>query len=150
MLALLFDMNSLWEEYILIRLKQVAEENGFKVYGQNSKEFWKNISIRPDIVLEREIGKTIESFIIDTKWKNIDNSEPSTNDLRQMYVYNEYWDSKKAMLLYPSNVPSVDIVEFTPFTNDKHFCSLGKISIFNNNTLDNNIGLKILNWFGKF
>lgn len=147
MLALLFDMNSLWEEYILIRLKQVAKENGFKVYGQNSKGFWKNISIRPDIVLERELGETKESFIIDTKWKNIDNSEPSTNDLRQMYVYNEYWDSKKAMLLYPSNEPSVDIVEFTPFTNDKHFCSLGKISIFNNNKLDDNIGLKILNWF---
>jgi 5-methylcytosine-specific restriction enzyme subunit McrC len=44
MLALLFDMNSLWEEYILIRLKQAANDKGFKVYGQNSKGFWKNIS----------------------------------------------------------------------------------------------------------
>jgi 5-methylcytosine-specific restriction enzyme subunit McrC len=147
MLALLFDMNSLWEEYILIRLKQIADEKGYKIYGQNSKGFWKNISIRPDIVLEKEIGNSKETYIIDTKWKNIDNSEPSTHDLRQMYVYNEYWDSKKAMLLYPSNLPSVYNIEFTPFTNDKHACSLGKISVFKDDALNSTIGEMVLNWF---
>ncbi len=147
MLALLFDMNSLWEEYILIRLKQIADEKGYKIYGQNSKGFWKNISIRPDIVLEKEVGNRKETFIIDTKWKNIDNSEPSTHDLRQMYVYNEYWDSKKAMLLYPSNLQSVYSIEFTPFTNDKHTCSLGKISVFKDDALNSTIGEIVLNWF---
>lgn len=144
MLALLFDMNILWEEYILIRLKQAAEEKGFTVEGQNSKRFWKNISIRPDIVIEKE-NKT---FIIDTKWKNIDYSEPSTHDLRQMYVYNEYWDSKKAMLLYPSNKMNLEEQDFTPFSNDKHACSLGKISIFDSeNRLNEKIGNTILDWF---
>ncbi|MEL1247682.1 McrC family protein [Flavobacterium helocola] len=144
MLALLFDMNVLWEEYILIRLQQVADEKGFKVYGQNSKGFWKNISIRPDIVIQ----KGNETFIIDTKWKNIDYSEPSTHDLRQMYVYNEYWDSKKAMLLYPSNKINIEQQEFTPFTNDKHACSLGKISVFDTfNKLNASIGIQVLNWF---
>lgn len=150
MLALLFDMNSLWEEYILIKLKQVAEENGVTVLGQNSKGFWKNITIRPDIVIE----KGDETFIIDTKWKNIDYSEPSTNDLRQMYVYNEYWDSKKAMLLYPTNsksseVKDEDFVAFhkTPNIQEHHQCSLGKISIFEGDKLDVNIGNKILGWF---
>jgi 5-methylcytosine-specific restriction enzyme subunit McrC len=146
MLALLFDMNSLWEEYILVRLQQVAVEKGFTVYGQNSKTFWKNISIRPDIVLE----KGNEKYIIDTKWKNIDYSEPSTHDLRQMYVYNEYWESKKAMLLYPSNITK-DITDddFVPFENKKHACSLGKISVFNSGTekLDEGIGNLILKWF---
>jgi 5-methylcytosine-specific restriction enzyme subunit McrC len=150
MLALLFDMNSLWEEYILIRLKQVADDKEFKVYGQNSKGFWKNISIRPDIVLE----KGYETFIIDTKWKNIDYAEPSTHDLRQMYVYNEYWDSKKAMLLYPTNqeseVTDDTFISFesTSKSKDHHKCCLGKISIFDEtNKLDDKIGDKILKWF---
>lgn len=144
MLALLFDMNVLWEEYILIRLKQMANEKGFTVEGQNSKGFWKNISIRPDIVIQ----KKNETFIIDTKWKNIDYSEPSTHDLRQMYVYSEYWVSKKAMLLYPSNKLNIEQQDFTPFSNYKHSCSLGKISIFDSeNKLNEKIGNTILDWF---
>lgn len=156
MLALLFDMNSLWEEYILVKLKQVADEKGFTVLGQNSKGFWNNISIRPDIVLEKGIGKDKQTFIIDTKWKNIDYSEPSTHDLRQMYVYNDYWDSKKAMLLYPSNesneINDDNFISFekTPQKNNNHKCCLGKISIFDTmNKLDENIGVEILKWFDE-
>ncbi|GAA4079183.1 McrC family protein [Flavobacterium cheonanense] len=148
MLALLFDMNSLWEEYVLIRLKQAAPKE-VTIYGQESKTFWKTISIRPDIVIE----KGSQKYIIDTKWKNIDYSEPSTNDLRQMYVYNDYWKSDKAMLLYPSNTPSMinddSFVSFEKIEhkNEHHACALGKISIFEENKLDENIGVKILNWF---
>ncbi|MFN8324847.1 MAG: restriction endonuclease [Flavobacteriaceae bacterium] len=156
MLALLFDMNSLWEEYILVRLKQVAEEKGFTVYGQNSKGFWKNISIRPDIVLEKGIGEDKQTFIIDTKWKNIDYSEPSTHDLRQMYVYNEYWDSKQAMLLYPSNDNDSTFNSFNAIEKiennqtikiEKHDCGIGRISIFYDTDLDKTIGTRILDWF---
>jgi 5-methylcytosine-specific restriction enzyme subunit McrC len=149
MLALLFDMNNLWEEYILVRLRETAEEKGFTVYGQDSKEFWKNISIRPDIVLIKDT----HTFIIDTKWKNIDDSDPSTNDLRQMYVYNEYWDSKKALLLYPSSnqseqIPFEGFVPIDGKTN--HKCGIGKISIFTDDDkkLDDTIGSTILKWFG--
>lgn len=152
MLALLFDMNLLWEEYILLKIKQAAEEKGVNVYGQNSKTFWQNISIRPDIVIEKDK----QTFIIDTKWKNIDYSEPSTNDLRQMYVYNEYWNSKKAMLLYPSNeIIEINDDSFISFekTSQKsnhHKCCLGKISIFDtDNNMDENIGVKILKWFDE-
>lgn len=151
MLALLFDMNSLWEEYILIRLKQAKADNEFKVYGQNSKGFWKNISIRPDIVLEKGEGVEKQTFIIDTKWKNIDYVEPSTHDLRQMYVYNDYWVSKKAMLLYPSN-DTVEIYDEVKnkFIGKHHTCSIGKISIFDEtNKLDVKIGEKILKWFAR-
>jgi 5-methylcytosine-specific restriction enzyme subunit McrC len=151
MLALLFDMNSLWEEYILIRLKQATADNEFKVYGQNSKGFWKNISIRPDIVLEKGEGVEKQTFIIDTKWKNIDYVEPSTHDLRQMYVYNDYWVSKKAMLLYPSN-DTVEIYDEVKnkFIGKHHTCSIGKISIFDEtNKLDVKIGEKILKWFAR-
>lgn len=99
MLALLFDMNSLWEEYVLVKMKQEAlKRKDTEVYGQSSKEFWQGITIRPDIVVK----KPEQVYVIDTKWKNIQNFKPSTQDLRQMYVYNDYWESVQSMLLYPA------------------------------------------------
>lgn len=142
MIALLFDMNVLWEEYILVRLKQASKD--ITVLGQRRKVFWEGIPLKPDIVIE----KGNETFIIDTKWKNIGYSNPSTQDLRQMFVYNEYWGSKKAMLLYPSISSSFD--GFKAFTGKVQKCGLGKVSIFKKNTneLDENIGTKLLEWFG--
>lgn len=103
MLALLFYMNSLWEEYVLIKLQQACLNKDIEVYGQNSKGFWNGITIRPDIVLKRKLDNNKEDIlIIDTKWKNIDQYQPSTHDLRKMYVYNEYWKSSRSLLLYPS------------------------------------------------
>lgn len=61
-----------------------------------------------------------------------------------MYVYNEYWKSNKAMLLYPSNLPYTQNIEFTPFKNEKHACSLGKISVFKDEILNSDVGLEIL------
>jgi len=142
MLALLFDMNSLWEEYVVVRLKQAVQESSehIQVYWQNSKSIWNGITIRPDIVLEKD-NKV--ALIIDTKWKNIDDSNPSTHDLRQMYVYNEYWKSKRSLLLYPSN--SNNLNNFKSFVQIKedpnHQCGLGRISILNNEgKLDESIG----------
>jgi 5-methylcytosine-specific restriction enzyme subunit McrC len=146
MLALLFDMNSLWEEYILARLKQ--SDKDVIIYGQQSTTFWNGISIRPDIVIE----STPQKFIIDTKWKNINGSKPSTDDLRQMYVYNDYWKSDKAMLLYPANKTSFsgfDKFEENGSKGYQHKCGLGSISIFNADckTLNENIGDNIIDWF---
>lgn len=154
MLALLFDMNSLWEEYILLRLKQAAVAKDVRIYGQNSKGFWNGISIRPDIVIEKGKGDDKQTFIIDTKWKNIDYSEPSTHDLRQMYVYNEYWQSDKAMLLYPSTLTSFEPTDFKAFDtldgkDTHHACGLGMVSVFSadGKSLDEGIGKIILKWF---
>ena len=151
MLALLFDMNSLWEEYVLVCLKKTAKNNDLNVavHGQKSQPFWNGITIRPDIVIEKED----ETFIIDTKWKNINGSKPSTDDLRQMYVYNDYWKSTKAMLLYPSNTTTFTKEDFIPFNKitetAHHECGIGKISIFDSDkkNLDKEIGNTILEWF---
>ena len=155
MLALLFDMNSLWEEYVLAKLKSTAKDNNLDiaVHGQKSKPFWNGISIRPDIVIEKGKDKVKQTFIIDTKWKNINGSKPSTNDLRQMYVYNDYWKSSKAMLLYPSNNTTFAKDDFIPFNKitetNHHECGLGKISILvsDDKSLDKEIGKTILGWF---
>jgi 5-methylcytosine-specific restriction enzyme subunit McrC len=170
MLALLFDMNSLWEEYVLVRLKQVQDDYKLIVLGQLSKTFWNGITVRPDIVIEKVEGEKKEVFVIDTKWKNINNINPSTHDLRQMYVYNEYWNAKKSMLLYPNNTSKLE-TDFKKFDdldrhriigseNEHHKCGLGKISIFhldeknlneknlNEKNLNEKIGENILEWFG--
>ncbi|WP_312825726.1 5-methylcytosine restriction system specificity protein McrC [Epilithonimonas sp.] len=149
MLALLFDMNSLWEEYVLVRLKQAAQESSeyIEVYGQDSKPFWNAITIRPDIVLKK--GSEVV-LIIDTKWKNIDQTQPSTHDLRQMYVYNEYWKSQRSLLLYPSNNTLLKFEiqdQFVPLKGDEHHhCSLGKISVLSDGKLCENIGKHLLDF----
>lgn len=146
MLALLFDMNTLWEEYVLMKLKQICQDKDIQVYGQNSTVFWNGITIRPDIVLEKKINaQEKEVLVIDTKWKNIDQSQPSTHDLRQMYVYNDYWSSTKAMLLYPAQHTHLGEELFICFEDRKHACSLGKINIIDEHgRLDKNLGVKIL------
>lgn len=143
MLALLFDMNALWENYVFIRLKQAAShsELNVEVYRQNTKHFWNGVTIRPDIVIEKE-GET---YIIDTKWKNINGSKPSTNDLRQMYVYNDYWKAQKSVLLYPSQQSQQP--KFINFDGCLDQCSVGKLHILDGNKLNDRIGYEILEWF---
>lgn len=58
------------------------------------------------------------------------------------------------MLLYPTNASSSEIKETdfvvfheTPNVKMHYQCSLGKISIFKDGRLDENIGEKILSWF---
>lgn len=141
MLALLFNMNSLWEEYVLVCLKKISEERKITVLGQNSKPFWNGITIRPDIVIKHEE----DIYVIDTKWKNYKKKRVSTQDLRQMYVYSEYWGAKKTVLLSPS-LSTVE-PKFIDFEQKKHNTAIGKLSILENDKLDTAIGYKIIDWF---
>lgn len=145
MLALLFDMNVLWEEYVLVSLKKYVIHNkgSIEVYGQQSKVFWGNIAIRPDIVIKKE-GQI---YIIDTKWKHINGHKPSTNDLRQMYVYNEFWESKKSLLLYPCD--KTISPSFISFQNSKHKCALGQLNIIKDTKLNTEMAEEIIGWFDK-
>jgi 5-methylcytosine-specific restriction enzyme subunit McrC len=142
MLALLFDMNNLWEEYVLVKMKQAAQKRkDTEVYGQRSKEFWQGITIRPDIVVK----KPDQVYVIDTKWKNIQGFKPSTQDLRQMYVYNEYWNSVQSMLLYPASTTVTP--DFRNFKEKKHQCAVGRLNIIENGKLNAEIGKEILDWY---
>lgn len=142
MLALLFDMNSLWEEYVLVKMKREAlKMEDTEVYGQSSKEFWQGITIRPDIVVK----KKDQVYVIDTKWKNIGNFKPSTHDLRQMYVYNDYWFSVQSMLLYPATKTIAP--DFRNFKLRDHQCAVGRLNILKDGKLDTEIGREILEWY---
>jgi len=104
-LALMFDMNKLWEKFIEVTLKQSLND-AYVVKAQSIKDFWKPdkgclAQLKPDLVIERKTDQ--QKFIIDTKWKNIGNYNPSIEDLRQLYTYLEYFEGTKAALVYPGN-----------------------------------------------
>jgi 5-methylcytosine-specific restriction enzyme subunit McrC len=102
MLALLFNMNDLWEQYVLTQLANCSTD--WEVRGQELKRFWRDKSLRPDILLKHRI--TGKQFVIDTKWKNYSYDTISSQDLRQIYVYADYWNTVGGMLLYPhANTP---------------------------------------------
>lgn len=145
MLALLFDMNKLWEEYVY-RMLQRANMEGFEISFQNSQKFWESKTIRPDLVVIKNEGSNSETFVIDTKWKVIDYRNPSDDDLKQMYAYNLYWDAGKSMLLYPkvSDFPE-SFGSFHKGRDNVNSCKLGFVNILDSEgKLDLNIGIEIL------
>ncbi len=123
-LALMFDMNSLWEQFIFISLKKhlKVDDSDFRVLGQNSTNFWEHekgsiTKIRPDILIKINKNK---QFIIDTKWKNLNGTNPTVEDLRQMYVYHEYYDAQKVALLYPNDILQATEIVKGKYAQKKH------------------------------
>lgn len=150
MLSLLFDMNDLWERFIIKQLKKSCLGTDIEIVGQESKSFWGNNSLKPDIVLK----KGNEIYIVDTKWKRPKKTSASVSDLRQMYTYCRFWDAAKAMLLYPGDLKenkfqSFKTEDYSPNELNvaekiKHQCKMGFVSVLDSdNTLDLNVGVKI-------
>ncbi len=102
-LALMFDMNKLWEEYIGCILKQKL--NGYNVFCQKKKELWKSVegkktkTVCADIVIKKDDNVI---SILDTKWKCPQEQEYASDaDLHQMYVYLNRFNVEKVALIYP-------------------------------------------------
>jgi 5-methylcytosine-specific restriction enzyme subunit McrC len=147
LIALMFDMNRLWEEYILQSLKKEGNKD-FKIVGQQKKLFWNNSKvIKPDIVLESR--NTDKTFIIDTKWKIVNQNKPNDDDLKQMYAYNYRWNCNYSMLLYPSVYDQSNIKGqyFKAKDDREHFCELGFVQVLDDKKLNKNIAHEILKSF---
>lgn len=104
-MAILFDMNRLFEVYIYKCLKKYENyfsQQKLSISKQNYKTFWQHKSIQPDIVIKYQKEDEMSySLIVDTKWKIISNNDPSDHDLKQMYVYNFQFNALKSILFYP-------------------------------------------------
>ncbi|MFY0594678.1 McrC family protein [Roseivirga sp.] len=107
-LALMFDMNLLWEQFVYVSLRK-HKPNQTSITAQNIKNFWMPESgnksrMKPDIVLNKNKEDCI---VLDTKWKNLNGYNPSPEDLRQLYVYSKYYQAKRVALIYPGDSNNV-------------------------------------------
>ena len=153
MISLLFDMNRLWEEFILIQIRKELTGTSYSVKGQDSQTFIGSNYLKPDIVIQHDIDSK-KVYIIDTKWKRPQNKSSSISDLRQMYAYNRFWKAQKAMLLYPGESKNTSFNEFKTedFFRDNdqtssiiHMCKSGFVSILDDdNKLSDTIGKQVL------
>jgi 5-methylcytosine-specific restriction enzyme subunit McrC len=148
-LAILFDMNLLWERFVFKTLQQklVPKIPGLLINAQNRMEFWRpdkgrSAHMRPDICIEHECGK----FIIDTKWKLLDTIRPSDQDLRQMYVYHTYFEADRVALVYPGSGERISGTYTEPGEEAKK-CSLLPIVVEDDmQDMQKGIADKISNW----
>jgi len=132
-LALMFDMNKLWEQFVFISLRKHKEKQ-ITITAQTSKYFWKPESgyrskIRPDIVVNKDKDDCV---VLDTKWKNLNGYNPSPDDLRQMYVYHDYYNAKRVALIYPgANTSKSSGIYLDPVTSEEieKECSVISLSV---------------------
>ncbi len=99
-LALLFDMNLLFESYVGAYLKK----KGFDVRAQDKGKYLveqpNRYALRPDFVLNKD---TENEIVADTKYKNIkEQKDISQTDMYQLYAYGtKYKQTKQLYLIYP-------------------------------------------------
>jgi 5-methylcytosine-specific restriction enzyme subunit McrC len=139
-------MNQLFEQYIQQQLKKTLDKT-WSVQAQNSKRFWGNRNLRPDIWLSHE-GK---NYILDTKWKILKRPAPSDEDLRQMYAYNHNFEASRSLLIYPNvfglsqrseAYAQPNLIEGKAVT---HYCKVIFVDILNKKgTLNTNIASDII------
>ncbi|MFD2514187.1 McrC family protein [Pontibacter locisalis] len=153
-LALMFDMNLLWESFVYVSLRKglQREKSGFIIQDQVHKYFWKpehgsRSKIKPDIVINKSRPDCV---VLDTKWKNLNGYNPSPDDLRQLYVYHEYYRAKKVALVYPGAAQSSRsgryLCQDTGSLTDKE-CSIVSLPVTDNiDTWQKTIYKQIIQW----
>lgn len=110
--SLLFEMNTLFEEYVGQLVKRALRGSGLTVHLQGGGLYClesvddsrRTFQTRPDILIKQ--GSAVVQ-IIDTKWKLIaarvddPNQRVSQADVYQMMAYSQVYDCPKLTLLYP-------------------------------------------------
>lgn len=113
-LAILFDMNKLFEEFVATALEkafpgQVQTQQSRRIIDSIGGHANTSYSIRPDILFRH-------NTIIDTKYKILDlpDNKPSEADIYQMLAYNRFFNRRNIILCYPTfkqYYPQITILE---------------------------------------
>jgi len=98
-LALLFDMNVLFESTVRSLLERESRRDGtcIRVLAKETARYWGPNYLQPDLVLQHK-GRIV---VVDTKWKTLGEGRIDQQDLRQVYVYGIYFGSTRVILLFP-------------------------------------------------
>jgi len=110
--ALLFEMNSLFEEYVGRQITRALAGTDLKVSLQGGRLFCLSadstgrglFQTKPDILIRR---RGVVTHVIDTKWKRISSrmDDPkqgvSQADVYQMMAYGQLYNAPRLTLLYP-------------------------------------------------
>ncbi len=138
-IAILFDMNQLFERFILVQLHRAAPQfanRRLRVAGQVSKRFWSSKTIRPDIVASFDDAATLRLVVLDTKWKVPGDGQPADDDLKQMFTYNLHMGARRSLLIYPRAHPSQSerLADFAPSSalpvTYRHSCGMCFVDLF--------------------
>jgi len=165
-LAIMFDMNKLWEAFIIHSLQQAASQySGCTIHPKSTAPFWRhpdgyNHVLEPDIKVQFDTEtldvttgpkkRERQVVILDTKWKY--NSKTSIADLRQMYAYSQYFGAAKSYLLYPDNLSGREVEKkegnFYPAQGQhpdwEAHCGILWADLIKDGKLNGNIGSAIL------
>jgi 5-methylcytosine-specific restriction enzyme subunit McrC len=148
--ALMFDMNALWEKFVFYSIKSNPL---FEVEDQKIANFWKSNNqtksyFKADIFIKYDS----KYYVLDTKWKNMNDDKPSNDDLRQMFAYLHYYNATKTALLYPDKNEKIITGNYHHRLHDKkdEECSLLKIPVQKDITKwQEKINKHIVNWITK-
>ena len=72
-ISILFDMNNLFERFILVKLNQAQSkfsDRHLRIVGQTSRRFWASKSLRPDVVADFDFESQRERVISRHKMEN--------------------------------------------------------------------------------
>lgn len=114
--SILINSNDIFEKFIFKLLNSFLPDEPF-IYHEGKKtiahdENTEKVSIEPDILY-----KGLDTVVIDVKNKNF-NKNFSNNDFFQIYSYCKAYNTKKGILVYPSNQESNSIKVLTTFDED--------------------------------
>lgn len=140
--SLLFEMNTLFEEYIARMLKRTLAYDDLRVVSQGgrlycleSEDRRRLFQTRPDILLKR--GDTVVQ-VIDTKWKRIaariDDPKQGVSqaDVYQMMAYGRLYQCAHLTLLYPHHLdlpPDDGVLATNVITRSDHRLETATIDI---------------------
>lgn len=139
-LAILVDMNKLFEKYVLVQLKRARSlfaDVSVQVTSQSQSLFWGQSKVRPDVTIDWIAQGKPQRVILDTKWKLPDAGLPSDADLKQMYAYNLHFGATLSVLVYPhtmvgrSEVKAAFAVGSTAeLAHYEHKCAMHFVNLF--------------------